>query len=123
MGRIEDHYKSVSDQFGIDASAIHSWHAGIHPGCDYKSSAADDPDRWSNTVFTNPRFLHIHTCGAYAPGEICWMLLDHSIAIDGTKLWDGGRLMPGAFEQTATCLEKWPGIKPLFDNPAQGIGL
>ncbi|MBL4727062.1 MAG: hypothetical protein JKY83_10395, partial [Rhizobiaceae bacterium] len=74
--KIEHHYEMVAEQFGIDRDVVHSWHAGIHPGISYAASAADDPDRWSNTVFTSPRFLHFHTCGNYAPAEICWMVLD-----------------------------------------------
>jgi hypothetical protein len=85
--------------------------------------AVDDPDRWSNSVFTNPRFLHVHTCGNYAPGEICWMLLDPTVSIDGTRMWDNGRFIPNAFSKTEQCIESWPELAPLFENPAQSIGL
>jgi hypothetical protein len=27
-------------------------------------------------AFANPRYLHFHTCGNYAPGEIAWSLFD-----------------------------------------------
>ena len=123
VDRVREHYHRVSHQFGIDGNVVHSWHAGIHPGCSYTSQASQNPDRWSNTVFTNPRFLHFHTCGNYAPGEICWMLLDHTIAIDGKKLWDRGRLYPEIFPQTKTCIERWPELNALFANPSDEIGI
>ena len=121
--RIENHYDCVSRDLNIERNHVHSWHGGIHPGCNYQMDAFDDPDRWSNSVFTNPRFLHVHTCGNYAPGEICWMLLDPTVFIDGARLWDKGRLMPNAFAKTEQCIERWPELAPLFENPAQSIGL
>ncbi len=120
---VQQHYDKIAEEFGIDRDIVHSWHAGIHPGCVYKAAAGEDPDRWSNTVFTNPRFLHFHTCGNYAPGEICWMVLDPTICIDGVKLWDKGCLHPEAFTQTAKCLEKWPELKDLYENPSDEIGI
>lgn len=121
--QIENHYDCVSEGLNIERNHVHSWHGGIHPGCDYQMDASDDPDRWSNSVFTNPRFLHIHTCGNYAPGEICWMVLDPTVSIDGTKLWDGGCLKPNEFSETAQCMDRWPELNSLFENPARSIGL
>ena len=69
--RVERHYRDVAQQFAIDANVVHSWHVGLHPGLSYLQAARDNPDRWSNTIFNHPRILHFHTCGAYAPGEIC----------------------------------------------------
>ncbi len=123
LARIEKHYDGVSRDLAIARNHVHSWHAGIHPGCSYPDSAADNPDRWSNSVFTNPRFLHVHTCGSYAPGEICWMVLDPTVSIDGLKLWDRGRLRLDACEKTRLWLVAWPDLQPLFDHPAQAIGL
>ncbi len=123
VASVERHYERVSKLFDIDPAAIHSWHAGLHPGCAYPWAAAEDPDRWSNTVFNNPRVLHFHTCGAYAPGEICWMLLDHSVYVDGVALWEDGRLRPERLEQTRACLEEWPELTLLFENPSRKIGL
>ncbi len=123
VAAVEEHYRRVADGFGIDPDFVHSWHAGIHPACTYSASVADDPDRWSNTVFTHPRYLHFHTCGAYAPGEICWMLLDHTVRVDGVALWQDGRLKPEAFEATAACLKDWPMLEAIFRNPSDAIGL
>ncbi len=121
--RVREHYRTVSDQFGIDGDVVHSWHAGFHPASAYTRNAGDDPDRWSNTVFTNPRFLHFHTCGDYAPGEICWMVLDQTVMIDGTALWESGRFRADAFPETAACLEQWPILVDLFAEPSDQIGL
>jgi hypothetical protein len=120
---IRKHYRFVSEKFGIDADAIHSWHAGIHPGCTYDFDASEDPDRWSNNVFTNPRFLHVHTCGAYPPGEICWMILDHTVEVDGRALWRGGRLLVEELPGLRACLEDWPVLAELFANPSDRIGI
>ena len=89
----------------------------------YAKPAADDPDRWSNNVFTNPRFLHIHTCGAYAPGEICWMVQDPTVSVDGRDLWRQGRLNVYAFEPLQREAEKWPVLVELFANPSDEVGI
>ncbi|MCP4070308.1 MAG: hypothetical protein GY742_01040 [Hyphomicrobiales bacterium] len=123
IASIEAHYNMVATKFGIDRNIVHSWHAGIHPGCSYPASAARDPDRCSNTVFTNPRFLHLHTCGNYAPAEIFWMILDPTISMDGIKLWGNGRLELERFSQTSACLEKWTELKPLSENSSHDTGL
>ena len=122
VAEVNKHYDNVSSQFGIDRDCVHSWHAGIHPGSAYRHSIHDDPDRWSNNVFTHPRFLHFHTCGDYAPAEICWMVLDPTILVDGEKLWDSGKLLPSNFPATRAVIEQWPELKDLFDAPAGPIG-
>ncbi len=120
---IEQHYDCVSTKLCIDKNAVHSWHAGIHPACFYQGNIDDDPDRWSNNVFGNPRFLHFHTCGNYAPGEICWMVLDPTISVDGAPLWENGRLMVDNFPDTTAMMKHWPELKCLFDNPSQRLGI
>lgn len=92
-GAIRKHYKMVSDRFGIDAGIVHSWHAGIHSGCRFDGMPADNPDLWSNSVFGHPGYLHFHTCGDYAPGEIAWMIAEPTIVADDEVLWSNGRLL------------------------------
>ena len=123
VARIVRHYDHVADLFGLDSSIVHSWHAGIHPACAYGDSIEDDPDRWSNNVFANPRFLHFHTCGSYAPGEICWMVLDPTISLDGINLWQNGRLCLSHFDLGAACIDKWPALRNLLDQPEMRVGL
>lgn len=112
---IKKHYEKIGNQFDIDPMIVHSWHAGIHPGYDYKVPEADNPDRWSNTVFCHPNYVHFHTCGDYAPGEISCTLPDHSISIDGIKLWDKGRLQPQNFSCTKNVISGWPALQSLFE--------
>ena len=121
--KVRNHYDHVAKLFGIDGSIVHSFHAGIHPGASYQHPASDDPDRWSNNVFTNPRFLHFHTCGAYAPGEICWMVLNPTINIDDNNLWENGQLKVEQFQKTKACLDEWPELISLFKHPSNEIGI
>lgn len=123
IDRVERQYRQVAQEFSIEPDVVHSWHAGIHPGCHFAGLAADDPDRWSNTVFTNPRFVHFHTCGNDAPGEICWMVLDPTICIDGIALWEDGKLQLEQFAETRLCLERWPRLSTLFDEGNGAVGL
>lgn len=114
---VRAHYRHVAGLFGIDADAVHSFHAGIHPGVDFAGRIDDDPDHWSNTVFTHPRFLHVHTCGAYAPGEICWMVLDPTVTVGDLMLWDGGRFNFDGLAARDPGLADEPGLKTLFGAP------
>jgi hypothetical protein len=123
VAKINHHYSQVAEQFSIEANVVHSWHAGMHPGLSYRQPAADNPDRWSNTVFNHPRILHFHTCGNYAPGEICWIVKDQTVLLDGEPLWKNGILQAGEFEVTRDCLEKWPQLKELYAQPCGSIGI
>jgi hypothetical protein len=42
-------------------------------------------------AFANPRYLHFHTCGNYAPGEIAWSLFDARVQLDEEVYWEAGR--------------------------------
>lgn len=120
---VENHYKKVSDQLSIQPWHIDSWHAGIHPGCNFEVDAQSDIMRWSGTAFGNPRILHFHTCGEYAPGEICWNVLDPTVTIDGVKVWDEGRLFPDRILNGEAILNRHPNLATLFANPVREIGL
>ena len=117
------HYEQVAEQFGLDAFNIDSWHAGIHPLMGYDMLAVSNPERWSQTVFSNPRVLHFHTCGIGPPGEICWMIIDPTITIDGVTLWENGRLHPERFSQTMEVLRAFPELAIAFAAPIGEIGL
>ncbi|MEM9146375.1 MAG: hypothetical protein AAGC57_09265 [Pseudomonadota bacterium] len=93
MTRIRRHYERLAQLFDIDPWICHSWHAGLHPGCTAPIEPEMDPDRWANSVFGSPGWLHFHTCGAYAPGEVCWMVAQPTITADGVALWQDGRLV------------------------------
>jgi len=114
--KVKNHYNHISEIFNIDKNHIDSWHAGIHPGTSYNHPIEDDPDRWSNTMFGSPKYIHFHTCGNYAPGEISWMIENHNITVDGKPLWDKGRLMVNNFDETRICLDKWNDLIELYEN-------
>ena len=120
---IRDHYNHVAKMFGLDAFNVDSWHAGIHPQMYYDEHMSNDPVRWSNTVFTNPRFLHFHTCGKIPPGEICWMVVDATVTIDGVALWENGRLYPERFVETKAVLDFAPELAKSYANPCKQVGL
>ena len=109
--------------FGIDRNFVHSWHAGIHPGCGYYWNMRENYERWGGSAFGNPRLMHFHTCGSYAPGEISWNVIDPSIEIDGVMVWDRGvfhaELIPGGEE----ILSNYPCAAALFAQPEKEIGL
>jgi hypothetical protein len=117
------HYEQVAAKFGLDAFNIDSWHAGIHPLMGYDMLASADPERWSQTVFSNPRILHFHTCGMGPPGEICWMIIDPTITIDGIALWENGRLHPERFAPMVDVLRAAPELASAFAKPVGEIGL
>lgn len=117
------HYEKVATKFGLKAFNVDSWHAGIHPLMKYDSLASINPVRWSQTVFSNPRILHFHTCGLGPPGEICWMIIDPTITIDGVNLWENGRLCPERFWQTREVLELDSDLATAFLSPVDVIGL
>ena len=116
VNNIINHYTYVSQKFGIDGHAVHSWHPGIHPGAKDNKFYEYDPDKWSNTVFGQPKYLHFHTCGNYAPGEICWMIPNHTVLIDDKPLWKDGELMLNGFGHTKGLLEKYAALKNAFSG-------
>lgn len=113
MRRVHEHYNYVSGMFNLDAGIVHSWHAGIHAGNPYSNFDPTHPDRWANTAFTHPRVLHFHTCGDYAPGEICLNVLDAEVTIDGVLLWQAGRLCLDNFPHLVAVAEQWPELVAL----------
>lgn len=117
------HHEFVGSQFNIDANFVHSWHAGIHPGCAYRMPANQNYERWSGGAFGNPRLLHFHTCGAYAPGEICWNIVDPTITIDDRVIWKHGRIAVDEHPAIDEVLQRYPDVAALFQDPAQDIGL
>ena len=119
----ERHYRLVADKFDLDRDFVHSWHAGIHPGCQVFGSASDNYERWSGAAFGNPRLLHFHTCGAYAPGEISWNIIDPTIMIDGVSVWQDGVLRPELVPGGKEILALHPDIAALFEKPNRDIGL
>jgi len=121
--KVRKHYDYVSERYDVDRDIIHSWHAGIHPQNSYFGRAVDNLARWSGSAFGNPRYLHFHTCGNYAPGEICISAFDPTISVDGVDFWRNGKFL---FAETPAALDlmaKYPGIRELFEKPVREYGL
>ncbi len=121
--RAEAHYDRVANQLGIDRNFVHSWHAGIHPGCGYPWDMRENYERWGGSAFGNPRILHFHTCGAYAPGEISWNVIDPSIEIDGVTYWNHGTFHAERLPCGQSILDRHPCAAALFAHPDPDIGL
>lgn len=117
------HYARVGAAYGIDPTYVHSWHAGIHPGLSYDQFAGLSTERWSGGAFGNPRILHVHTCGAYPPGEISLNVIDPTVRLDGVAIWEDGRLHPERVSGGAALLAEHPEVAALFAAPAQSVGL
>lgn len=120
---VSRHYETVAGVFGIEPMFVHSWHAGLHPGCAFSGDPDEDPDRWGNTVFQNPRVLHFHTCGARPPGEISWNIIDPDVEVDGVLLWRGGALNTGPGGPLDAVMSKWPEMRNLYAAPPGAIGV
>ena len=123
IARVETHYEHVAGRFGIDPWYVHSWHAGIHPGCGYATSFRQEIERWSGCAFGNPRLLHFHTCGTAAPGEISWNIVDPTVYLDGVAIWDNGRLYTERLPGGEALMAAHPKLQAIFDNPRSDIGM
>lgn len=122
-GAARAHYARVGAMLRVDAGFIHSWHAGIHPGCEYTPEAAQDIARWGCGAFGNPRVLHFHSCGAEPPGEISLNVIDPTIALDGVPVWQDGMLHPERLDGGAEILRRYPCLAAAFAAPARSVGL
>lgn len=120
--RAEAQYDRVASLFGIDRDFVHSWHAGIHPGCMYPWDMRENYERWGGVAFGNPRILHFHTCGTYAPGEISWNVFDPTIVVDGVTYWENGIFHAARLPGGAEVLAKYPCADALFQRPEADIG-
>jgi hypothetical protein len=117
------HYSDIAARFAANEDFVHSWHGGIHPMCTFDDPANASFERWSGAAFGNPRLLHFHTCGAYAPGEISLNIVDPSVTVDGIPVWDNGRFMPDRIPGGEDVLADCPELAAAFERPAQACGL
>lgn len=117
------HYDRVASRFNLDRNAVHSWHAGLHPGCGFPWPMADHAERWGGTAFGNPRIAHFHTCGTDAPGEISWNVIDPTITLDGVAVWERGTFHAHRIPGGAEILSQYPDIAAMFAHPDRAIGL
>ena len=111
---VRAHYEKVASLFGIEPMIVNSWHQGLHPGTDTSPMPEEDLSLWSETLFTSPQYLHFHTCGAYPPGEISWMVESPTVELDGRNLYENGHIQVEAFEAFRPCLDQHPELRALF---------
>jgi hypothetical protein len=123
VARATAHVHDIATRFDLDAGAVHSWHAGIHPGCAHPQPVHDNYQRWSGAAFGNPRILHFHTCGAEPPGEISWNVIDPTIWIDGVAVWKQGQFLPAHVPGGAAILARYPCATAVFAQPSREIGV
>lgn len=123
VNKVRAHYDFVAEKYDIEGENVHSWHAGIHPQNGYAGLAVDNLARWSGSAFGNPRYLHFHTCGNYAPGEICISVFDPSITVDGVEMWRDGTLDFADAPEVQALQAKYPGMRELFERPVLEFGL
>ena len=116
-------YDRVSNLLGIDRNFVHSWHAGIHPGCGFPWPLRENYDLWGGAAFGNPRILHFHTCGAYVPGEISWNVFDPTITLDGVAYWQEGVFRADLLSRGPEILGAYPCAAACFAQPDRNIGL
>ena len=67
----------------------------------------------------NHPHVHFHACGDYAPGEIGWMLRDHSF-LDDIPLWETGRLKPENFSVPGVIYDRIRHWQRLSDRTRRG---
>ena len=67
--------------------------------------------------------LHFHTCGAYAPGEISWNVVDPTILIDGVPVWQDGVFHAARIAGGQEILNKYECAAHIFRMPDRRIGL
>ncbi|QXT40293.1 hypothetical protein [Gymnodinialimonas ceratoperidinii] len=123
VAQAEAHYDHVAGKFDLDRNTVHSWHAGIHPGCGFPWTLEEHTERWGGTAFGNPRLAHFHTCGAYAPGEISWNVIDPTISLDGVPIWEDGVFQAHRLSGVAEIFSQYPDVAAMFASPDRAIGL
>ena len=121
--KANQHLDMVAGRFEIDRNFVHSWHLGIHPKCYFDGVAVDQFESWSGSAFGNPRLLHVHTCGAYAPGEVCWNVVDPTLVADGVTIWEDGVLLPARVPGGREVLAEYDDLRRAFLAPDRRIGL
>jgi len=121
--KANQHLDMVAGRFEIDRNFVHSWHLGIHPKCYFDGVAVDQFESWSGSAFGNPRLLHVHTCGAYAPGEVCWNVVDPTLVADGVTIWEDGVLLPERVPGGREVLAEYDDLRRAFLAPDRRIGL
>lgn len=70
---------------------IDSWHAGVNPMTIVPIARTDNPTEWYSYSHCSPTIIHFHVGRSNAPIDVA--CFNHTTTIDGTKLYDHGRLL------------------------------
>ncbi len=111
---VSNHYENVGKHFGIDKNFVHSWHIGMNPLTAYHENPDEALERWSSISFASPRYLHFHTCGDYAPGEIAWSAFKATVIIDGKVYWQDGEFVWLQRADNKDLISQYPGAEVLL---------
>jgi hypothetical protein len=123
VGKVEEHYHTVGKMFDIDPWIVHSFHTGMNPQTFYPGDATEDIARWASVIFGSTRFLHFHTCGDYAPGEISISTIDPTMIVDGQTYWPHGDCCFSGDPAVQAIFAKYPDLGEAFANPRRDIGV
>jgi len=82
----------IGDRFGKDPFRLNSWHAGVNPRTRVSFGPGESLEQWMQIGHSSPRILHFHVVGESIPGEISAAILDPTIKLDDTIVWEAGRL-------------------------------
>lgn len=115
VAAVRAHYRHVAELLELDETVVHSWHAGINPKTFSDRPAAADVARWGMVAFASPRYLHFHTCGDYAPGEIAWSVIDATVELDGETYWRDGRFVFLERPDIQALRAAYPGAEDAFE--------
>ena len=123
VASIKAHYDHIARRYDLNRDRVHSWHAGLNPGTFYSGSPEENLMRWGGIAFGSPRYLHFHTCGDEAPGEICWSVFDATVEVDGQALWRDGVFQfteHGRFSRISTA---FPALLEAYAHVRTDIGV
>ncbi len=123
VNSIEAHYEHVAKRYGLNRDRVHSWHVGLNPGTFYSGSPEADLMRWGGIAFGAPRYLHFHTCGDEAPGEICWSVFDATVEVDGKALWRDGAFQFTQHEHFSRISAAYPALSEAYAHARTDIGV
>lgn len=70
---------------------IDSWHAGVNPMTVVPIARAENPTEWYSYSHCSPTIIHFHVGRSNAPIDVA--CFHHTTIIDGTQLYDNGRLL------------------------------
>lgn len=90
---IRKHYERVGQVLGYDSHRVHSWHTGMNPMTRFERSADQHLEEWESISFASPGYLHFHTAGEQAPGEVAWSLFNATVSVDSEIIIQDGQMV------------------------------